>query len=134
MTFDLYQSAILDELKHPQNKGTLPQADVKVTETNASCGDDIVVELQFDPYTAVIKEVGWVGSGCAISQAGMSLLSEKIKGMTRQEVLALDQKSMEELLGLSEPIAYGRVKCLLLSLNAVQKALKEAQVKNYFWK
>lgn len=126
MTFDLYQSVILDELKHPQNKGTLPQADVKVTETNASCGDDIVVELQFDPYTAVIKEVGWVGNGCAISQAGMSLLSEKIKGMTRQEVLALDQKSMEELLGLSEPIAYGRVKCLLLSLNAVQKAVSES--------
>jgi nitrogen fixation NifU-like protein len=134
MSFDLYQEAILDELRHPQNKGVLPHADITIHETNASCGDDLTVELTFDPHTAAIAEVGWVGSGCAISQSAMSLLSEKIKGMTRDEVLALDQKSMEDLLGLPEPIAYGRIKCLLLGLNSVQKALKEATVKNYFWK
>ncbi len=124
---DLYQAIILDELKNPQNKQPLAHPAVVVTETNASCGDDITVELQF-AGDATIAAVGWQGNGCAISQAGMSLLSEKIKGMTKQAVLELDAHSMEELLGLQTPIAYGRVKCLMLSLSAIKKGILQSSV------
>ncbi len=123
MSFDLYQEAILDELRHPQNKGELPDADVTIHETNASCGDDVTVLIKFDSTGEKIANLKWHGQGCAISQAAMSFLSEKIKGMSLNEIKAIQQADVESLLGLEEPIAYGRMKCLLLGLHAVHKAL-----------
>lgn len=123
MSFDLYQEAILEELRHPQNKGELADADVSLHETNASCGDDVTVFVKFDDSGERVADVRWLGQGCAISQASMSFLSEKLKGMTRLEVMALQQKDVEALLGLEQPIAYGRKKCLLLGLETVQKLM-----------
>jgi nitrogen fixation NifU-like protein len=123
MSQDLYQEAIIEELKHPQNKRVLTDAAVSVHETNASCGDDMTVFLKFDASGQQIAEVGWQGSGCAISQATMSLLSEKITQMRVSDVLTLQQSDLEALLGLEQPIAYGRVKCLLLGLQAVKKSI-----------
>lgn len=124
MSQDLYHQVILEELKHPQNKQVLENADVVIHETNSSCGDDITVFLNFDD-SKKIKEVGWTGNGCAISQAAMSLLSEKIIGMNADDVLKLTQSDLEALLGLEQPIAYGRTKCLLLGLQAVQRAVQQ---------
>lgn len=124
MSFDLYQEAILDELRHPQNKGELPDADVTIHETNASCGDDLTIFVKFDEAREKIADLKWHGQGCAISQAAMSFLSEKIKGMSVTEIMAIQQADIEAMLGLQEPIAYGRIKCLLLGLNTVQKAIK----------
>jgi nitrogen fixation NifU-like protein len=70
--------------------------------------------------------VGWQGSGCAISQAAMSLLSEKIIGMTVADVLQMQQTDLERLLGFDQPIAYGRVKCLLLGLQAVKRGIAKS--------
>lgn len=123
MSFDLYQEAILDELRHPHNKGELVDADVSLHETNASCGDDVTVFLKFDVSGQKVAAVKWQGQGCAISQAAMSLLSEELSGMSRNEVLQLKQADIEKLLGLEQPIAYGRIKCLLLGLETVQKMM-----------
>ena len=101
-------------------------ADATVTDTNASCGDDITVTISFDETKKIITHIGWTGNGCAISQAGMSLLSEKVIGMSREAVSELDQRAMERLLGIEQPIAYGRVKCLLLGLKAVQRAIESS--------
>ncbi len=123
MSQDLYQAVILEELQHPQNKRELSDAAVSVHETNSSCGDDVTVFLKFDATGERVSEVGWQGSGCAISQAAMSLLSEKITGMLVSEIGSLGQADLESMLGLQQPIAYGRVKCLLIGLQAVKKAL-----------
>jgi nitrogen fixation NifU-like protein len=123
MTFDLYQEAIIEELRYPQNKRVLTDAAVSVHETNASCGDDVTVFLQFDATGERITAVGWQGSGCAISQATMSVLSEKITQMRVSDVLELQQSDLEALLGLEQPIAYGRVKCLLIGLHAVKRGI-----------
>jgi nitrogen fixation NifU-like protein len=126
MSQDLYQELIIEELKHPQNKQILEDAAVSVHETNASCGDDMTVFLKFDASGQQIAEVGWQGSGCAISQAAMSLLSEKIIGMTVADVLQMQQTDLERLLGFDQPIAYGRVKCLLLGLQAVKRGIAKS--------
>ncbi len=123
MSLDLYQQTILEELKNPQNKGVIESADCTIHQTNASCGDDITVFINFDKTKEKITEVSWTGNGCAISQSAMSFLSEKLLGMQVAAVKELTQSDVEELLGLEEPISYGRVKCLMLGLSAVQKAV-----------
>jgi nitrogen fixation protein NifU and related proteins len=123
MTDDLYQEVILEEYSNPQNKGQLQDADVKVAETNASCGDEVEVFVKFDQSGQKIEDVKWRGVGCAISMATASILSQHILGKTRKEVLEVEQHELEEMLGVSE-ISLGRVKCLLLALKAFKKAVK----------
>lgn len=122
---DLYQEAILDELKQPQHKSVLADADVQVHETNASCGDEVTVFLKLSPDKKTITELTWQGSGCAISQAAMSLLAAELQGKVVAEVLSLQQADLEALLGLEQPIAYGRTKCLLLGLKATKAAVQQ---------
>lgn len=126
MLNSIYQETILEELKNPQNYGEMGDADIVVEETNASCGDEVKVfiALEEDPASrmTVIKDISWTGVGCAISQASMSLLSDKIKNMSRDEIFRLEQKDIEELLGIEE-ISIGRIKCMMLGLKAINKAL-----------
>lgn len=117
---DLYQQVLLEELSKPQNKRAMPNADATFHALNASCGDDMTVFLKFEEDTII--DLSWVGSGCAISQATMSLLSSEIKGKSRDEVQQISQSDLEELIGIST-ISPGRVKCLMLGLRAVQRAL-----------
>lgn len=122
MLDDLYQEVILEEYAHPKNKGVLEQFDVHFAERNASCGDQIEVYLQFSDEDK-INAVSWVGVGCAISMATASVLSEFIKGKTKLEIAQLKKEDLEALVGIDE-IAFGREKCLLLSLTAFQKAIQ----------
>lgn len=118
---ELYQAILLDELKHPQNRGQLADADVVVNATNAACGDDMTVYLKIDENGAV-ADIRWEGQGCAISQATMSLLSEEIKGKAPEEIFDIDQHQLELLIGVEE-ISLGRVKCLMLGLHTVKQSL-----------
>lgn len=122
MTSDLYQEVILEEYSNPKHKGQLDDADVKVAQTNASCGDEIEVFVKFDQTKEKVEKVSWRGVGCAISMATASLVSDLIHGKSRGEVLALEQQDLEQLLGIEE-ISPGRKKCLMLALKAFQKAV-----------
>lgn len=124
MTSDLYQEIILEEYSNPKHKGQLEDADVKVSQTNASCGDEVEVFVKFNHQNDKIEKVSWRGVGCAISMATASLVSDLIIGKTRQQVLLLDQRDLEALLGIDE-ISPGRKKCLLLALKAFQKAVQK---------
>lgn len=121
---DLYQQVLLEELQHPQNKYEMVDADVTFHANNASCGDDMTVFLKIDGN--VISKITWIGSGCAISQATMSMISEELKGKTITDVSKIDQKYLEQLLGIEE-ISVGRIKCLMLGLSAVNGALAQTQ-------
>jgi nitrogen fixation NifU-like protein len=119
---DLYQQVLLEELAHPKNKGEIADADVIFHAVNASCGDDMIVYLKLD--NTVVKDVKWSGSGCAISQATISLLSTEIIGKTIPEIFTITQQDLEQLIGVKE-ISVGRIKCLMLGLNAVQSGLRD---------
>jgi nitrogen fixation NifU-like protein len=125
MLDDLYQEVILEEYAHPKNKHPLTTCDVHVADRNSSCGDEIEVFLKFDQQQKV-TDVGWQGVGCAISMAAASVLSEFLKGKSKSEIVALKKADLESLVGIEE-IAFGREKCLLLSLNAFQKAVSETK-------
>lgn len=132
-TNDLYREVILQEAAQPQNVGSLPNPTHQHSETNASCGDQVTIQLEIEDSKdaaaadlAIVKNMAWQGNGCAISQASMSLVSEVVIGKSVLEVQELTEKTLLELLGLKE-INPGREKCMMLGLKAVQRALKKGK-------
>lgn len=117
---DMYAEQILDHQKHPRNAGSLPDANAVHQEANLSCGDRLRVELAI--ADGVVTGVGWLGNGCAISQAGMSLLSEHVVGKRVEELLALKKADVLALLGV--PVSERRLKCALLCLFTLHNALR----------
>ena len=122
---DLYQAVLLDELKHPQHKQSLPDPDSVAQAANVSCGDDLTVYLKFGSDQTIL-DIGWQGNGCAIAQVTMSLLSAHIQGKRVKDVMALTQSDLESLIGIKQ-ISLGRVKCLMLGLEAVQRAIQKTK-------
>lgn len=120
---DLYADNILDHYRHPRSVGRLATPTITEQEANPSCGDAITLDLVID--TGIIADLAWQGTGCAISQAGMSMLAEIVRGMPVADALAIDAQRMKELLGV--PIGLRRLDCALLGLRTLQKALAGIQ-------
>lgn len=145
---DLYAENILDHYRHPRKKypllkdegsknSPLPEGEpfdfaqdrVRVRgvtrhrELNASCGDEITLELQVtDDH---VMDVAWTGAGCAISQAGMSMLAEELPETSLEDIAALPAQRILDLLGV--PISARRMKCALLGLHALKNAVHLAR-------
>lgn len=120
---DAYADAILELYKHPIKKERLTKPTVSASQVNTSCGDEITVDLIIE--NDVVTSIGWTGSGCAISQANMSLLADELTGKTLMEIKAYSEQQVIEQLGIE--ISPRRSKCALLGLQAVQKAIEKLQ-------
>ena len=90
---DLYQEVILDHNRQPRNFGRLPDADHTALGHNPLCGDKLVVDLKLDGDR--VTGISFEGSGCAISKASASLMTEAIVGHTIEEVNALFEQFHE---------------------------------------
>lgn len=123
---DLYAEQILEHYRNPRKQTPLASATVSHAEKNASCGDELTLSLQIDGER--ITDVSWSGTGCAVSQAGMSLLSEELVGTSTADAAALSADAVKMLLGV--PIGPRRVKCALLCLHALKNALRTAEGKD----
>ena len=84
---ELYQEVILDHYKHPRNRGTLEKCSRSADGFNPLCGDRITVELEIDDGR--IADIRFEGSGCAISMASASMMTEAVKGLTEKEAKQL---------------------------------------------
>ena len=91
---DLYQEVILDHNRHPHNFRELDGADRHADGHNPLCGDRLAVYVNLDGET--ISDVSFLGSGCAISKASASLMTDAVKGRTLGEARRL----FEEFLAL----------------------------------
>lgn len=120
---DLYAEEILDHYRHPRGKTRLPDPSASREEINHSCGDAITVDLKL--ANGKVQAIGWDGTGCAISQACMSMMTESTIGKTDEELLALTQKDIFDMLAV--PIGPRRTKCALLALHAIKNALHVAR-------
>ncbi len=132
---DLYQQVIMDHNKHPRNFHELPDANHLAHGNNPLCGDALVVYVKLKDD--VIEDISFQGSGCAISMASASLMTEALKGKTLQEAEEIYQhvhKQMTE--GAADPAKLGklevlggvkefpaRVKCATLSWHTMHAAL-----------
>ena len=122
---DLYAESILDHFRHPRNSGELAGATVQHEEWNHACGDELY--LSFLIENGIVTKIAWTGTGCAISQASMSILSEELVGKKEEDVLALTKGDIYKLLGV--PIGPRRFKCALMSLHTAKNAILKAQGK-----
>jgi nitrogen fixation protein NifU and related proteins len=84
---DLYQEVILDHNRRPRNFGPLPTANHRAEGNNPLCGDQVTVLL--DLAEGRIRDVAFQGTGCAISMASASLMTEALKGHTLEEARQL---------------------------------------------
>ena len=84
---ELYRDVIVDHNRRPRNRGPLPTASPRAEGNNPLCGDQlhVYVDLERD----VIRDLRFEGTGCAISTASASLMSEAVKGKSRAEAAAL---------------------------------------------
>ena len=80
---ELYQQVILDHNKKPRNFKRLESANREQEGYNPLCGDQITLYLEMEGD--LIKDVGFQGSGCAISKASASMMTAAVKGKTRDE-------------------------------------------------
>lgn len=138
---DLYQELILDHNRNPRNYGALDRGAQAAEGYNPLCGDRVKL------YTRVvggeIQEVHFEGSGCAISTASASLLTEAVKGKSVEEAEAMfqqfhrmltggeaDVESMGKLAAFAHVAEYPmRVKCATLAWHTFKAALeKRAEV------
>jgi len=136
---DLYREIILDHYRYPRNRGHLDHPDLSAEGMNPFCGDEITIELKLNG-AGQVKEVVFRGRGCSISQASVSMLTEKIKGKTLDETLQLSnlfkdvmhgkELSQEELEQLGDLVALEgvrkfpiRIKCALLGWAALEEVL-----------
>jgi nitrogen fixation NifU-like protein len=138
----LFQELILDHYKHPRNRGTLPDTDTAVVSAekrNPTCGDEVRLQLRI--HDDIIEEARFVGEGCSISQASISMMTQLLKGKSVAEARAVAERftlmmrgdadaardrqlgDLRSLAGVSKfPV---RVKCALLGFDALQEALQE---------
>ena len=88
---ELYQETILDHAKRPRNFGPLPDANRHAEGFNPLCGDKVRLHLRVED--GVVREARFEGSGCAISTASASLLTEAVAARSTAEVEALNDQS-----------------------------------------
>ena len=139
MVHDLYQETILDHSKRPRNCHPMEDADRKAEGYNPLCGDKLKLFVKMDGD--VVRDVSFVGSGCAISTASASLMTESLKGKSRVEALALLEK-FHELLTTDTPVTKdlgklvvfcgvrdypARVKCATLAWHTLKSALSNRE-------
>ncbi|MBT3812048.1 MAG: SUF system NifU family Fe-S cluster assembly protein [Gammaproteobacteria bacterium] len=138
---DLYQEVIFDHNRNPRNFHVMEDADRKVEGFNPLCGDRLTLFLKMDGDK--ITDASFQGSGCAISTASVSLMTEIIKGKTEAEAEDLFSKFHEMTTGKSKEInleAIGklavlagvreypaRVKCATLAWHTLDAAIKNEQ-------
>jgi len=115
---DMYRQQILDHYKSPRNYGELEDPTFTHVGENPMCGDTIEMDVVLDDDEETIEAVAFRGDGCAISQASASMLSEKLQGMTVEELQDLDRDDVTDMLGVD--ISPMRVKCAVLAEKVAQ--------------
>jgi nitrogen fixation protein NifU and related proteins len=139
---DLYQEVILEHSKSPRNYGELPNANHRAEGFNPLCGDHFTIYVDMDGD--VIREIRFDGSGCAISKASASMMTQSVKGKTLADAEKLfhqfhdlvtaqaksnnHQDELGKLTVFSNVSEYPvRVKCATLAWHTLHAALEGKQ-------
>jgi nitrogen fixation protein NifU and related proteins len=134
---ELYKEVILDHYRSPRNRGKLDPSDFDLHRDNPLCGDEIHVYAQVEDGR--VTGISFEGKGCSISQASVSMMTEKIKNLSIEDAegLANQFKSMMQGENPQDPEKLGdlvalqgvqkypvRIKCALLGWNTFLEGLR----------
>lgn len=132
----LYRAVILEHSQTPRRRGTLDESTTQIELRNPTCGD--VIQVQLNIQDDIVKDVRFDGSGCTISLASASMMTDAIIGKPVEEALNLskefsqvvqgneteDQNALGDAMMLSGVSKFpARIKCATLSWKALEKAL-----------
>jgi nitrogen fixation NifU-like protein len=136
----LYQQLILEHYRNPRNKSELEEKSVEIHMANPVCGDEIRLQLRIEGDE--IAEAKFVGQGCSISQAAVSMMTTLLEGRSLDDAEKLSRRFTELMHGDAEaakdrslgdlralqgvskfPV---RIKCALLGFDALQEAIKRS--------
>ncbi len=136
---EVYQELLLDHYKAPRCKGVLLNPDKSVDLHNPLCGDQISLAVKFSEET--ISELAFMGHGCSISQATASMMSELLRGKSKDEARRLSrlfrqmiksEAQGEALNDLGDALALegvkkhsARIKCALLAWDCIDRLLSD---------
>jgi nitrogen fixation protein NifU and related proteins len=154
---DLYREIILDHYRAPRNRGELPVPPARKAEGyNPLCGDEVVLYLDIDADSGVVRDVKIEGQGCSISQASSSMMSAAVKGKPVEDarqlirafkaLMSIHESKLEgesdgsDLAADLEGVRLGdlealqgvvkfpvRIKCATLAWNTLQQGLDERE-------
>ena len=138
---EIYKQVIIENTKEKEHK---KQIEGIVKEgVNPSCGDELKIYVKMDKDNTIIEEISFTGRGCAISEASANIMSEILKGKTKEEakkiittffdMIKLNETNEEKLMEtLGDAYAFknisympSRVKCAFLSWKTLEKILEE---------
>jgi nitrogen fixation NifU-like protein len=137
---ELYQAIILDHNRRPKNYGALDGATNRAEGKNPLCGDEVAVELRLEQDA--IADVKFTASGCAVSRAAASIMTQAVKGKSREEAGRLfsqfhdlvtgklkptpvEARAMGEIAAFSGVARFPvRVKCASMPWHTLQAALR----------
>lgn len=135
---ELYQETIFDHYRQPRNFGQLDRANRRAEGYNPLCGDKVTLYLRVED--GVIRDASFEGSGCAISTASASLMTESLKGKREEEALHLLGKFHDLVTGIATAEDLGklavlagvrefpqRVKCATLAWHTMKAALQNVE-------
>jgi len=117
----IYEQTIIDHFRNSRNKGTLKDPDFATQEYIPSCGDRIA--LQGIVTKKSLSAIRFTGTGCMISQAAASMLTEYALGKSIDELLLLDKNHLLSMLGMQ--LGPTRLQCALLALHVLQEGIRE---------
>ncbi len=135
MVNDLYQEIILDHSKRPRNFHGMEDATERAEGYNPLCGDKVRIYLKLE--NGIVRDASFQGAGCAISTASASLMTESLKGKTKEDALKL-MDNFHDLLTSESPVTSelgklkvfcgvrdypARVKCATLCWHTLKSAL-----------
>lgn len=139
---DLYTETLLEHARHPRGRGRLSQADARVEGFNPLCGDR--VEVSVGLADGEVRDLGFVGEGCAISTASASMMIDAVRGRTPGEAHDFIHRFLRALVspdcGNDPEAEFGmdlstlihvrrlpmRVKCVTLAWRAADSAIADA--------
>lgn len=120
MSMSMYREIIIDHYKNPHNFGEIKNASAAADKNNPLCGDQIKVTVRLDKNKK-IQDIKFSGTGCSISRAGGSILTDIVKGKTINQLKKYSDESF--LKDMAVPIMPARQKCALLGLETLRQAL-----------
>jgi nitrogen fixation NifU-like protein len=139
---DLYQEVILDHCRKPRNFHKLDRANRQADGYNPLCGDKLSVYMQVE--NGMVKDIGFVGTGCAISTASASMMTEHLKGKPEaharevferfHQLVSNHSGAFPDVPGMGELAIFAglrgypvRVKCATLAWHAMRAALDQTK-------
>jgi nitrogen fixation protein NifU and related proteins len=114
---------LLDHYQNPRNHGSLDPVDVTMPGGNPGCGDIVTIYLKVDDAGDRVEHVTFEGTGCTISQAAASILTEMVEGKPLAAIDEMDFKDMIDHLG--REVVSTRPRCATLALGTLKAAITQ---------